>query len=75
VKQIPTDCISVSGDMCKHVLEKIVGGGQGKQKYPARKCRGQKKRMRNLPMCKFIVFGASSQGLVFLETSHTHNHY
>jgi hypothetical protein len=34
VKQIPTDCISVSGrlpgDMRKHLLEKIIGCGQGK---------------------------------------------
>jgi hypothetical protein len=34
VKQISTDCISVSGelpvDTHKHMLEKIIGGGQGK---------------------------------------------
>jgi hypothetical protein len=34
VKQIPTDHISVSGglpgDMHKHMLEKMIGGGQGK---------------------------------------------
>jgi hypothetical protein len=34
VKQIPTHCISVSGgpsgNMCKHMLEKITDGGQGK---------------------------------------------
>jgi hypothetical protein len=43
VKQITTDCISISGGlpggMHKHVLEKISGGGQGQQKYPAKKCR------------------------------------
>jgi hypothetical protein len=48
VKQIPADCIKVSrglsGDMRKHTLEKIIGGGQGKQKYPASKSRASKKR-------------------------------
>jgi len=28
----------LSGDMRKHVLEKIVGSEQGKRKYPARRC-------------------------------------
>jgi len=27
-----------SGDLKKHKLEKIVGGGEGKKKYPARQC-------------------------------------
>jgi hypothetical protein len=45
VKQIPTNCISgFPGDTCKHMLKKIVGGGQGKRKYPASKCRACKKR-------------------------------
>jgi hypothetical protein len=26
------------GDMYKHMLEKIIGVGQGKRKYPATKC-------------------------------------
>jgi hypothetical protein len=47
VKQTPTDCIIVSGgppgDIDKHMLQKIIGDGQGKQKCPARKCRAQKK--------------------------------
>jgi hypothetical protein len=34
MKQIYSDCISVSGglpgDVCKYMLEKIIGGGQGK---------------------------------------------
>jgi hypothetical protein len=37
VKQIHTDCINVSGelpgDACKHVLEIVIGGAQGKRKY------------------------------------------
>jgi hypothetical protein len=48
VKRVPTFCIVVSGGltggMRKRMLEKIVGGGQGKQKYPARKYRACKKR-------------------------------
>jgi hypothetical protein len=47
VKKKPTYCISVSGgppgDIDKHMLQKIIGDGQGKQKCPARKCRAQKK--------------------------------
>jgi hypothetical protein len=49
VKQIPTNCISVSGglpgDMRKHMLEKIIGGGQGKRKYPTRECRACNERV------------------------------
>ena len=29
----------LSGDLRKHKLEKIVGGGEGKMKYPARQCK------------------------------------
>jgi hypothetical protein len=32
------------GALCKDKLEKIISVGQGKQKYPARKCRARKKR-------------------------------
>jgi hypothetical protein len=48
VEQIHTDCISVSvrlpGDMYERMLNKITGGGQGKQKYPPRECRAHNKR-------------------------------
>jgi hypothetical protein len=29
----------LSGNLSKHKLGKIVGGGQGKKKYPVRQCR------------------------------------
>ena len=35
-KQYPPD--RLSGDFKIHKLEKIVGGGEGKKKYPARQC-------------------------------------
>jgi hypothetical protein len=42
VRRMPSDCVSVSGglagDMHKHMLAKIIGGGKEKQKYPTRKC-------------------------------------
>jgi len=36
-KQDPPD--RLSGDFRIHKLEKIVGGGEGKRKYPARPCK------------------------------------
>ena len=39
----------LSGDMRKHVLQKIVGSEQGKRKYPARRCHVCETRY----MCKF----------------------
>jgi hypothetical protein len=40
-------CTSISKDLlkiCRNMLEKIGGGGQGKQIYPIRKCRAFKKK-------------------------------
>jgi hypothetical protein len=36
-KQEPTG--RISGDFRIHKLEKFVGGGEGKKKYPARQCK------------------------------------
>jgi hypothetical protein len=44
MKQIRTDYTSLFGDTHKHVLEKIIGGSQGKLKYPPRKCRACKRK-------------------------------
>jgi hypothetical protein len=42
------DCINASEelptDLRKYMLKKIIGGGQGKRRYPAMKCRACKKR-------------------------------
>jgi hypothetical protein len=40
--------------MHKHMRQKIIGGGQGKWKYPAKKCSAQKKKYK-------IMSGASPQ--------------
>jgi hypothetical protein len=48
-------------EILANMLEKITDGGQGKQKYPARKCRVRKKRVNTI-VCKFIVSGAFQQG-------------
>jgi hypothetical protein len=46
------------GDFSKHKLDKIVAGGEGKKKYPARQCKGcteHKKRSETTYICKFGV--------------------
>jgi len=46
----------LSGDFRIHKLEKIVGGGEGKRKYPARQCEvcaAHKKRSETRYICKF----------------------
>jgi hypothetical protein len=58
-------------EICTNLLKKIVGGGQGKQKYPARKCRAHKKRSEMCPCGKCILFCAFPQRLIFPEISHT----
>jgi len=67
---------SLSGDMWKHVLEKIVGSEWGKRKYPARRCHvcaAQKKRSETRYICKFCLVplhkGECFQGY------HTLQHY
>jgi hypothetical protein len=49
---------TVPEDFSKHKLDKIVAGGQGMKKYPARQCRGcaeHKKRNETTYVCKFCV--------------------
>jgi len=46
------------GDFRIHKLEKIVGGGEGKKKYPARQCKlcaAHKKGSETRNICKFCV--------------------
>jgi hypothetical protein len=46
------------GDFRIHKLEKIVGGGEGKKKYPARLCKlcaAYKKQSGTRSICKFCV--------------------
>jgi hypothetical protein len=46
------------GDFSKHKLDKIVAGGEGKKKYPARQCKEcakHKKRSEATYICKFCV--------------------
>jgi hypothetical protein len=57
VKQIHTDCISISGDMCKH------SGSQGKQKYTARKCIACKKRCE-VHKCANLLCPVPPQGYI-----------
>jgi len=48
----------LSGDFRIHKLEKIVGGVEGKKKYPARRCKvcaAHKKRSETRYICKFCV--------------------
>jgi len=48
----------LSGDFRIHKLEKFVGGGKGKRKYPARQCKVcavHKKRNETTYICKFCV--------------------
>jgi hypothetical protein len=47
------------GDLSKHKQDKIVAGGEGKKKYPARQCKEcaeHKKRNETTYICKFRVF-------------------
>jgi len=55
-KQEPPD--RLSGDFRIHKLEKIVGGGEGKTKYPVRQCKvcaAHKKRSETRNICKFCI--------------------
>jgi hypothetical protein len=48
----------LSGDFRIHKLEKIFGGGEGKKKYPTRRCKvcaAHKKRSETRYICKFCV--------------------
>ena len=48
----------LSGDFRIHKIEKIVGGWEGKRKYPARQCKvcaADKKRSETRNICKFRV--------------------
>ena len=48
----------LSRDFRIHKLEKIVGGGEGKKKYPARQCKvcaAHKKQSETGYICKFCV--------------------
>jgi hypothetical protein len=48
----------LSGDFRIHKLEKIVGGGEGKKKYPARQCKvcaALKKGRETRNICRFCV--------------------
>ena len=48
----------LSGGFRIHKLEKIVGGGEGKKKYPARQCKvcaAHKKQSEIRYICKFFV--------------------
>ena len=48
-----------SGDFEIHKLEKIVGGGEGKKKYPAKQfkvCAAHKKRNETRYICKSVWF-------------------
>jgi len=61
--------VRLSGDMQKHVLEKVVGSERGKRKYPARRCHvcaAHKKRSETWYICKFCT----PQGVMFPEVSH-----
>jgi hypothetical protein len=49
-----------------HKLEKVVGGGEGKRKYPARQCEvcaAHKKQSETSYICKFALF-RFTKGLV-----------
>jgi hypothetical protein len=48
----------LSGDFRMHKLEKIVGGWEGKKKYPVRQCKlcaAHKKQSENRNICKFCA--------------------
>ena len=66
----------LSGDMRKHVLEKIVGSERSKVKYPARKCHvcaAHKKRSETRYICKFCLVPLH-KGQCF-QRYHTLKHY
>jgi hypothetical protein len=66
----------LSGNFSKHKLGKIVGGGQGKKKYPVRQCRVcsvHKKQSETRYICEFCVV-ALHKGSCF-EKYHTLKHY
>ena len=56
-----------------HKLERIVGGGEGKKKYPARQCKvcaAHKKQSDTRSICKFCVVALFrfTKGLVLRNT-------
>ena len=66
----------LSGDMRKHVLEKIVGSERGKRKYPARRCHvcaAHKQRGETRYICKFCLVPLH-KGECF-QRYHTLKHY
>jgi len=65
-----------SGDMRKHVLEKIVGSERGKRKYRARRCHvcaAHKQRNETWYICKFSLVSLH-KGECF-QRYHTLKHY
>jgi len=49
---------TLSSDFRIQKLEKVVGGGEGKKKYPARQCKvcaAHKKQSETRNICKFLV--------------------
>jgi hypothetical protein len=66
----------LSGNLSKHNLRKIVGGGQGKKKYQVRQCRvcsAHKKRNETKCICEFCVVPLH-KGCWF-EKYHTFKYY
>lgn len=66
----------LSGDMRKHVLDKIVGKEEGKRKYPARRCHvcaTHKKRSETRYICKFC--GVPLHKGECFQRYHTLKHY
>jgi hypothetical protein len=64
------------GNFSKHKLQKIVGGGQGKKKYPVRQCKvcsANKKQSETRYICEFCVVSLH-KGSCF-EKYHTLKHY
>ena len=60
----------LSGNFRIQKLEKIVGSGEGKRKYPARQCKvcaSHKKRSETKYICKFALF-CFTKGLVLRNT-------
>jgi len=66
----------LSGDMQKHVLEKIVGSERGKRKYSDRRCHvcaAHKQRSETQYICKFCLVPLH-KGECF-QRYHTLKHY
>jgi hypothetical protein len=66
----------LSGDIWKHVFEKIVKSEEGKRKYPARRCYDcatHKKRSETRYICKFCLLQLH-KGECF-QRYHTLKHY